>query len=72
MDEFGMLDALEEEERDGEDVGAEEAGDDERDDGVKSDRGADVDEREEAGYQGRETDGIEGEFSSRFDLENGE
>lgn len=57
-----------EEEADGEEIGAEEAGDDEGDHGVEGFGRADVDEGEEEGDEGCDADRAEGEFSAGVDL----
>ena len=63
-----MPEALVEEETEGKEVRTEETSNDERNDSIEGDGGADIDEREEASDEGGEADRVEGKLSSRFDL----
>ena len=63
-----VLEALVEEETEGKEVRTEKASNDEGNDGIEGDGGTDIDEREETSDEGRETDRVERELSSRLHL----
>jgi hypothetical protein len=68
VDARGVGDAIVQQQADGQDIGAEKAGDDEGGDGVKSGRRADVDQAEEHGDERGEGNGVEGQLCTGFDV----